>query len=392
MCRPRQPSRAAGGAGPGAHRPEVPRTGRRPPRLGPRPAGLSAGHAGAARGAQRAELAPRRAHRPHRGGGAALVPGEVRHLAQRLFPGPRAAGGGEPGAVGAAAVRGGAAAGPHRQRDAAPGRRWATTPGAASPSMWTPTLEAGAPRGRRQDRQGSRHAPAGPALGAAARRRRLPLPGGAAHPRAPAAARTREALDVPVVATPIRILLVTARPEDEACGYIDHRASALPLVEAMEALPGLVAAARAQPAHAARAARRSSTAPGTRTSPITSSTSTATASTTAPWAWAGCASRTRGRRQAGGAPPRTVYTDELGPLLRDHRIPLVFLEACQTAPGRAGLRVGGLRAAEGGRGLGGGHEPQRAGGDRARASSPRFTARWPRASAWATPCWRGSAR
>jgi len=27
----------------------------------------------------------------------------------------------------------------------------------------------------------------------------------------------------------------------------------------------------------------------------------------------------------------TVYTNELGPLLRDHRIPLVFLEACQTA-------------------------------------------------------------
>ncbi|HYC90163.1 MAG TPA: tetratricopeptide repeat protein [Thermoanaerobaculia bacterium] len=47
-------------------------------------------------------------------------------------------------------------------------------------------------------------------------------------------------LDVPVVATPIRILLVTARPEDESCGYLDHRASALPLVEAMEALGGLV--------------------------------------------------------------------------------------------------------------------------------------------------------
>src|SRR6185369_16261726 len=27
----------------------------------------------------------------------------------------------------------------------------------------------------------------------------------------------------------------------------------------------------------------------------------------------------------------TVHTNELGPLLRDHRIPLVFLEACQTA-------------------------------------------------------------
>jgi TIR domain len=47
-------------------------------------------------------------------------------------------------------------------------------------------------------------------------------------------------LGVPVVAPPIRILLVTARPEDEACGYLDHRASALPLVEAMEALPGQV--------------------------------------------------------------------------------------------------------------------------------------------------------
>src|SRR5207245_10752008 len=42
-------------------------------------------------------------------------------------------------------------------------------------------------------------------------------------------------LDVPVVATPIRILLVTARPEDDACSYLDHRISALPLAEAMEA-------------------------------------------------------------------------------------------------------------------------------------------------------------
>src|SRR5215813_10072666 len=47
-------------------------------------------------------------------------------------------------------------------------------------------------------------------------------------------------LDVRVASTPIRILLVTARPEDDACGYFDHRVSALPLVEAMESLPGLV--------------------------------------------------------------------------------------------------------------------------------------------------------
>ena len=44
-------------------------------------------------------------------------------------------------------------------------------------------------------------------------------------------------LEVPIVATPIRILLVTARPDDDACRYIDHRVSALPLVEAMERCP-----------------------------------------------------------------------------------------------------------------------------------------------------------
>jgi hypothetical protein len=42
----------------------------------------------------------------------------------------------------------------------------------------------------------------------------------------------------PVAATglPIRILLVSPRPDDERAGYIDHRISALPLVEAVESL------------------------------------------------------------------------------------------------------------------------------------------------------------
>lgn len=46
--------------------------------------------------------------------------------------------------------------------------------------------------------------------------------------------------DVAAVNPPIRILLITARPEDDACGYIDHRVSAEPLVTAMEALGSLV--------------------------------------------------------------------------------------------------------------------------------------------------------
>ena len=49
-------------------------------------------------------------------------------------------------------------------------------------------------------------------------------------------------LSLPVVATslPIRILLASPRPEQEGVGYIDHRASALPLVEAVERLGELV--------------------------------------------------------------------------------------------------------------------------------------------------------
>jgi tetratricopeptide (TPR) repeat protein len=138
-------------------------------------------------------------------------------------------------------------------------------------------------------------------------------------------------LDVPVVSTPIRILLVTARPEDDSCPYLDHRASALPLVEAMEALGGLVhihvlapptlAALREELDHA-REARK-------------------------PYHVVhfdghGVYDRHAGLgglcfedpQDVGKLEKRrhvTVYTNELGPLLSEHRVPLVFLEACQTA-------------------------------------------------------------
>ncbi len=157
-----------------------------------------------------------------------------------------------------------------------------------------------------------------------------------------------EAMDVAVVATPIRILLVTARPEDDSCGYIDHRVSALPLVDATESLPGLVklhvlnpptlSALSAELDHA-RAEKK-------------------------PYHVVhfdghGVYDRTVGLgglcfelpEDIGKLEKRrhiTVYTNKLGPLLRDHRIPLVFLEACQTAEAEKGsesvaselLRVG----------------------------------------------------
>jgi hypothetical protein len=46
----------------------------------------------------------------------------------------------------------------------------------------------------------------------------------------------RQSFDVCVADPPVRVLLVSPRPEDEAAGYIDHRASAIPLVRALDTL------------------------------------------------------------------------------------------------------------------------------------------------------------
>jgi tetratricopeptide (TPR) repeat protein len=138
-------------------------------------------------------------------------------------------------------------------------------------------------------------------------------------------------LDVPVVATPIRILLVTARPEDETCIYLDHRASALPLVEAMESLPGLVQLHVLSPP----------TLPALRAE-LDRARGAQQPYHVVHFDGHGVYDRTVGlgglcfeHPEGLGKLERrrhvTVFTSELGPLLRDHRIPLVFLEACQTA-------------------------------------------------------------
>lgn len=138
-------------------------------------------------------------------------------------------------------------------------------------------------------------------------------------------------LDIPVVATPIRILLITARPEDESCGYIDHRASALPLVEAMESLPGLVQLHVLSPP----------TLPALRAE-LDRARVAKSPYHVVHFDGHGVYDKTVGLgglcfelpEDAGKLDNRrhvTVFTSELGPLLRDHRIPLVFLEACQTA-------------------------------------------------------------
>jgi tetratricopeptide (TPR) repeat protein len=50
----------------------------------------------------------------------------------------------------------------------------------------------------------------------------------------------RNKLEVVTTELPVRILLVSPRPEEKGIGYIDHRISAIPLVEAMENLGDMV--------------------------------------------------------------------------------------------------------------------------------------------------------
>jgi hypothetical protein len=171
------------------------------------------------------------------------------------------------------------------------------------------------------------------------------------------------ALDVAVVAPPIRILLVSPRPEDDACGYIDHRASALPLADAVESLGGLVELTVLHPptlpALSAALARASTAGRPCHVVHFDGH---------------GVYDRRAGLGGLCFEDPRdvdrparrrhlTVHTDKLGPMLRDRRIPLVFLGGVPERAGRAGVRVGRLGAAQDRRRLGRRDEPFGAGRD-----------------------------
>jgi tetratricopeptide (TPR) repeat protein len=147
-----------------------------------------------------------------------------------------------------------------------------------------------------------------------------------------------EAMGVAVVATPIRILIVTARPEVVSCGLFYHRASSLPVFEAMESLPGLVKIHVLSPP----------TLPALREE-LDRARREEKPYHVVHFDGHGVYDRTVGLGGLCFEHPEdiaklekrrhvTVFTQDsiengtgLGSLLRDHRIPLVFLEACQTA-------------------------------------------------------------
>lgn len=141
---------------------------------------------------------------------------------------------------------------------------------------------------------------------------------------------------VPVVAPPIRVLLISARPEDDACGYLDHRASSLPLVAATEELGEVLHLSLLHPA----------------TYPALEAELARAQQAGEPYhvvhfdghgvydrrvGLGGlCFEDPSDSHKLSGRRHQTVYTNQLGPLLNDYRIPLVLLEACQSAQAEAG--------------------------------------------------------
>jgi tetratricopeptide (TPR) repeat protein len=141
----------------------------------------------------------------------------------------------------------------------------------------------------------------------------------------------RISLEGTVAHPPIRILLVSPRPEDEKAEYIGHRVSALPLVTALESLGDLAeltvlspptfpaledeliqAQKKGVPYHVVHfdghgVFRRDIGLGGL------------------------CFEDPQDQKKLEKRRSRIIYAKELAEVIHDHRIPLVFLEACQTA-------------------------------------------------------------
>ncbi|MBI4553614.1 MAG: TIR domain-containing protein, partial [Candidatus Latescibacteria bacterium] len=136
---------------------------------------------------------------------------------------------------------------------------------------------------------------------------------------------------VAVTDLPIRILLVSPRPEDEQTGYLDHRSSALPLVEAVESLGELATLTVLTPP----------------TFPALQEVLQRAADEEQPFDVVhfdghGVYDREHGLGVLCFEDPNNaqklhnramipVHAEKLAGVMRDYRIPLVFLDACQTA-------------------------------------------------------------
>lgn len=130
---------------------------------------------------------------------------------------------------------------------------------------------------------------------------------------------------------PIRILLVSPRPEDKSTNYIDHRISALPLVDAVESLGELALLSILIPP----------------TFPALEEALSKAEEAGEPYdvvhfnghgvydhrvGLGGlCFEDPNDVQKLGGRAMQLIHAVKLAEVIRDHRIPLIFLEACQSA-------------------------------------------------------------
>ncbi|HMT94674.1 CHAT domain-containing protein [uncultured Thiothrix sp.] len=130
---------------------------------------------------------------------------------------------------------------------------------------------------------------------------------------------------------PIRILLVTSRPEEKGVGYIDHRASALPLVSAVENLGSLVQLTLLSPA-TVQALEQELQRASRANEPYHVLHFDGHGVYDAQYGLGAlCFEKAEDSKQLEQRRMDLVHADKLAALLRDYRIPLVVLEACQSA-------------------------------------------------------------
>ncbi|MGC4043396.1 MAG: CHAT domain-containing protein [Armatimonas sp.] len=132
---------------------------------------------------------------------------------------------------------------------------------------------------------------------------------------------------------PIRILLVCARPDDDACAYLDHRASAEPLVQATEKLPGLVTLTVLEPATFPAMLQELKRASDAHTPYHVVHFDGHGVYSKESGLGGLCFESPQDAEKLVKRGHETIYTDRLSADLRGFRIPLIFLDACQGAQG-----------------------------------------------------------
>jgi hypothetical protein len=130
---------------------------------------------------------------------------------------------------------------------------------------------------------------------------------------------------------PIRILMVSPRPEDANTGYIDHRISARPLVEAIETLGELAKLSLLTPPTfpALEEALQKAAADGVPFDVVHFDGHGVYDQRVGLGGL--CFEDPNDAPKLRGRAPELIHAEKLAEVIRDHRIPLVFLEACQSA-------------------------------------------------------------